>query len=386
MRLNVARAGWVAVAVALAGPAGVLAQAKPASASAQPPATTTSKPAPPKVQAPAPGKPAAAPVPDTSATTRASLARARAAARAKQAAIERQQRELMTPKFKRDAVGNLVPDIQAAAAIVFNPQTGQVLWEENSHERRSVASLTKVMTAVTFMADDPDLNQEVVVTRTDMLRASTTYLKAGDRLTLGNVLHLALIPSDNAAARVLARTAEGGATAFIDRMNQMARQLGLADTHYEDPTGLDPGDVSSAYDYSHLISFASSDERLGPIMRTSEYDVHLANRAPFTIHSTNKLLGTDVDVRGGKTGFIAKAGYCLATLLQVPQGSQVAVVVLGAATSATRFWDARHLFSWVVGRTQGLIGGGDPKPAAALPPSRDVPALTLIAQPVRLIR
>ncbi len=64
-----------------------------------------------------------------------------------------------------------------------------------------------------------------------------------------------------------------------------------------------------------------------------------------------------MDVRGGKTGFISKAGYCLATLLQIPQGSQVAVVVLGAADSATRFWEARHLFNWVVGKTQGIVGG-----------------------------
>jgi D-alanyl-D-alanine carboxypeptidase len=71
------------------------------------------------------------------------------------------------------------------------------------------------------------------------------------------------------------------------------------------------------------------------------------------------LLGTDVDVRGGKTGFIAKAGYCLATLLQIPQGSQFAVVVLGESTSISRFTEARHLFNWAVSRTQGIIGSDD---------------------------
>jgi D-alanyl-D-alanine endopeptidase (penicillin-binding protein 7) len=296
-----------------------------------------------------------------STTSRTALARSRAAAKAKQAALERQQREANASGFKRDALGNLVPDVHAAAAIVFNPQTNEVLFEANSHDQRAIASLTKVMTAVTFIADDPDLNQEVVVTRADVTNASVTYLRAGDRVKLGDVLHLALIPSDNAAARVLARTSEGGTAAFVVRMNEMARHLGLADTHYADPTGLDSDNVSSAYDYSHLISFAVQDERLGPVMRTQEYDVHTANRGAFSIHSTNKLLGTDVDVRGGKTGFIAKAGYCLATLLQIPQGNQVAVVVLGAANSATRFGTARLLFNWVVGRTQGVVGGGAPK-------------------------
>ena len=121
--------------------------------------------------------------------------------------------------------------------------------------------------------------------------------------------------------------------------------------------------VSSAYDISHLISFAASDPRLGPVMRTNEYVVQATQRQ-IPIHSTNKLLSTDMDVIGGKTGFIAKAGYCLATLLQVPQGgSQVAVVVLGAANSATRFWEARHLFNWVVGKAQGIIGDDSGKVA-----------------------
>ena len=303
--------------------------------------------------------------PTKTTPTRSSLAasRAQAAARARAAAQARQQRELqdlMTARFQRDALGNLVPDVRAAAAIIYNPQTGEVLWEQNSRAERSIASITKVMTAVTFVADDPDLSQKVAVTRADMRNASTTYLAAGQVLTYGDLLHLTLIASDNAAARVLARTSEGGTEAFIARMNQTAVQLGLTNTHYTDPSGLDANNVSSAYDLSHLISFAVSDPRLGPIMRTQEYSVS-TNFGPINIHSTDKLLGTEVDVRGAKTGFISKAGYCFASLLQVPQGMQVAVVVLGAANSATRFWEARHLFNWVVGRTQGVVGGAPDK-------------------------
>jgi D-alanyl-D-alanine endopeptidase (penicillin-binding protein 7) len=294
-----------------------------------------------------------------STTARTRAARAAAAARARQAALARLQREAMTPRFKQDGMGNIVPDVRAAAAIVYNPQTGDVLWETNSHDQRSIASLTKLMTAVTFMADDPDLAQKVAITRPDVTRASVTYLRAGETVALRDLLHLTLIASDNAAARVLARVSEGGATEFIRRMNETAAHLGLTSSRYADPSGLDARNVSSAYDLSHLIAFAASDERLGPIMRLAEFNVHTSRRA-FTIRSTNKLLGTDVDVRGGKTGFITKAGYCLATLLQVPQGSQLAVVVLGAANSTVRFWEVRHLFNWAVGRMQGLLTAGAP--------------------------
>jgi D-alanyl-D-alanine endopeptidase (penicillin-binding protein 7) len=254
-----------------------------------------------------------------------------------------------------------VPDIRAAAAIAYDPQTGQVLWEAHSKDERSIASLTKMMTAVTFVSDDPDLTQRVTVTRTDMRNASTTFLKAGDVVTYNDLLHLALMPSDNAAARVLARTSPGGTDVFVNRMNLMAAKLGLTNTHYTDPSGLDPDDVSCALDLARVITFAASDARLGPIMRMAEYEVHAVNRT-FSIHSTDRLLGSDLDVLGAKTGFITKAGYCLATLLQIPQGPQVAVVILGAANSALRFGEARHLFNWLVGRSQG-IAGGVPAPA-----------------------
>lgn len=296
--------------------------------------------------------------------TRTSLAKARQAAaeRARRAAAARARQrqrielEAMTPRYKRDLLGNQIPEVRAAAAIIFDPQTNAVVWEQNAHDQRSIASLTKLMTSVTFVADEPDLDQVVVVTAADMRAASVTHLKTGDRLTYRDLLHLTLIASDNAAARVLARTSEGGTAAFIGRMNEMAVNLGLTSTSYSDPSGLDARNVSSAYDTSHLITYAGADPLLGPIMRTQEYEAHTKTRA-IPIHSTNKLLGTGMDVLGGKTGFITKAGYCLATLLRIPQGPQVAVVVLGAANSTTRFWEARHLFNWVVGRWTGLAGG-----------------------------
>jgi len=198
-------------------------------------------------------KPTPAKKPAVSApkSTRTSLARAATARRARaaaatRAAAARQAKEAMTPHFKTDALGNVVPDIRAAAAIIYNPETGDVLWEENSHDQLSIASLTKIMTAVTFMADDPDLAQRVTVTRADTTRASTTHLVTGDVLSYGDLLHLTLIASDNVAARVLARTSEGGTASFVERMNQMAVNLGLTNTRYADPTGLDARNVSSA--------------------------------------------------------------------------------------------------------------------------------------------
>jgi serine-type D-Ala-D-Ala endopeptidase (penicillin-binding protein 7) len=296
------------------------------------------------------------------AKARARVARIRAA----RANSARALAEASTPRYRTDATGNVVPDIRAAAAIIYDPATGKVLWEENSQDERSIASITKVMTAIVFLESATDLNQEVVIARADTLHASTTYLRTNDRIRLSDLLHLLLLPSDNAAARALARISPLGTDAFIARMNQKAEDLGLDHTAYVDPSGLMSDNISSAYDMARLIAFAGEDDRIGPIMRTPEYAFRTTGPGAgriITVHSTNQILRAgagDVEVRGGKTGFISKAGYCLATLLKLPQGGpSLAVVVLGANSNLGRFWETRHLLSWLSARTQ-LLGLASP--------------------------
>ena len=267
-------------------------------------------------------------------------------------------RDAQEPRFKLDENGVTVPDLRAEAAIIYSPETGKVLWEENAQDQRSIASITKIMTAAVFLEDDPDLAREVVVQRPDVLRASTTYLRAGYKVTTSDLLHLLLIASDNAAARALARVSPHGSQGFISRMNEKAAELGLTNTHYEDPSGLLSDNVSTAYDMARLITHVASDHRIAAIMQKQHHSFH-AGRRTINIHSTNQLvMNGDVDVLGGKTGFIRKAGYCLATLLRLPQGGpQVAVVVLGARSNAGRFWETRHLFNWLASKANDLIGG-----------------------------
>ena len=299
---------------------------------------------------------AAAAIQSSTATRRAATARTRSAkARAASQALA----DAKTPHFRVDADGNVVPDLRAAAAIIYDPASGKVLWEENSQDERSIASITKVMTAVVFLESTTDLDQEVQIVRSDTLAASTTYLRTNDRVRLADLLHLLLIPSDNAAARALARVSSLGYDAFIARMNQKAKDLGLDHTSYADPSGLSSDNVSSAYDMARLISYAAEDDRIGPVMRTPEYTFRTSAGRIITVRSTNQILRAgDMEVRGGKTGFIAKAGYCLATLLKLPQGGpSLAVVVLGASSNPGRFWETRHLLEWLADRTNllGLI-------------------------------
>ncbi len=290
-----------------------------------------------------------------------SLSRQAALARARGAATAREMADSAVPRYKVDAGGDLVPDVHAAAAIIYNPVTGQVLFEENSLSQRSIASITKVMTATVFLESNPDLSETVTVARSDVFMASTTHLRVNDRLSVDDLLHLLLIASDNAAARALARVSPHGSEGFIGRMNEKAAELGLESTRYADPSGLLPDNVSSAYDMARLITLASGDERISNIMRTPEYTVHAARR-DITFRSTDRLLGhPEFDVVAAKTGFISKAGYCLATLLRLPEnGQQVAVVVLGARSNAGRFMETQNLFNWLAFKASTIFATKTP--------------------------
>jgi len=345
---------WSAVCAALLA----LSAAAPAVQAAPGRATKASSSS--RTAAPATRTPARA-----TAAKRTSPTRTSAAARAKAAARAREARELATPRYKVDDLGREVPAPRAAAAIILDPETNEVLFAENAQDLRSIASITKVMTALVFLESLADPFLPVKVERADVARASTTYLRNGYTVTVDQLLHLLLIGSDNAAARVLARVSPYGSEGFIARMNEKARELGLQQTHYDDPSGLLSGNVSSAYDQARLIAYASADDRIGGLMRKSEFDFTPAKRSVH-VSSTNRLVRTgEIDVLGGKTGFISSSGYCLATLVRVPQtGRQLAVVVLGARSNAARFAETKHLYNWVYAYSQTAAGpdGAQPQP------------------------
>jgi serine-type D-Ala-D-Ala endopeptidase (penicillin-binding protein 7) len=303
-------------------------------------------------------------------TTKAKSTYSASASRARQARLAKARaeaqalaRELQTPRFKMNELGQQVPDVRAEAAIIYNPATNEVLWESNAQDQRSIASITKVMTALVFLESGMPLSSGVTVQRGDVYRASTTYLRAGYQVTADDLLNLLLIGSDNAAARALARISPYGSDGFIDQMNKTAAELGLEQTHYADPSGLLSTNVSSAYDMARLIAFVSGDERIGTIMRKASHTVSAGKRT-INVNSTNQLVRTgEYDVLGGKTGFISRSGYCLATLLRLPQsGQQVAVVVLGARSNQSRFWETRHLFNWLNTQSQKIFGFGQQQP------------------------
>ena len=246
------------------------------------------------------------------------------------------------------------PRVRAQAAILYNPETHEVLWDSNGLEPRPIASITKVMTALVLVDDQSDLSRDVVVSRRDVRRASTTYLRRGERISLNDLLHLALVASDNAAARAIARVSSWGTRGFVEQMNRKAAALGLERTNFVESSGLDERNIASPYDLARLISHASDDPTIARIMRKLSYRLRTSRRR-LTVRNTNRLLRGRHFVQGGKTGYIDEAGYCLAAVVKLPGSDPLAFVVLGARSNSGRFAEVRRLVTWVSTKGRSLI-------------------------------
>lgn len=231
--------------------------------------------------------------------------------------------------------------VYARQAIVIDPKTGEVLFEKNASTTVPIASLTKLMTAIVFLQDDPDLSRSVQVTRAELNGAGRTQLRNREMVKLGDLLRMSLMCSDNAATRVLARESGRSREEFLSRMNRKALELGLTQTRFVEFTGLDERNVSTAADVARLLQAAADHDLIREISTTRSYEFRSKTRAHF-IGNTNRLLYSRYEVLGGKTGFISEAGYCLATWLRTG-GRDMIAVVLGAPTNATRFADVVRL-------------------------------------------
>jgi len=239
------------------------------------------------------------------------------------------------------------PKVRCAAAMVVDNKAGEIVYARNAHEPRPIASLTKLLTALVFLESDADLNSEVEITAEDANGSSRSHLRPGERYTLDDLLHAALMASDNRAARALSRSAGMPQAKFIARMNDRARALGMNSTHVVEPTGLSTENVSTAYDCAILVNAALRNHLIAQITATPKYTICPRNRHHTReLANTNRLLHSDLRFVGAKTGFIGAAGFCIAARALSPDGDDVTAIVLGARSSGQRFRSLANALHW----------------------------------------
>ncbi|HEY7801213.1 MAG TPA: D-alanyl-D-alanine carboxypeptidase family protein [Dehalococcoidia bacterium] len=234
------------------------------------------------------------------------------------------------------------PAITAKSAVVIDGDTGRVLYDLGAHDRRPPASVTKIMTAL-LTIEHGDLGRTVVsdVDATTMVGSSVMGLRPGVPITIEDLLYGLMLPSGNDAAVLLAENVDGSVPAFVAEMNKKAKELGLKDTHFANPHGLDdPNHYSSAYDLARLARYAMQEPEFAKIVSTQDW--HLAPPSDYDLHNGNSLLETYPGADGVKIGWTDNAGWTLVASAQ-RDGHRLYVTVLD---STDRDADATALFDW----------------------------------------
>ncbi|MBU1237485.1 MAG: D-alanyl-D-alanine endopeptidase [Gammaproteobacteria bacterium] len=240
------------------------------------------------------------------------------------------------------------PLLRSAAALVMDQTTGEVLYEKNANAQLPIASITKLMTAMVVLDAKLDLQEELTIGRDEVraTRGSRSRLRIGTRLTREELLRLALMASENRAAAALSRYYPGGREAFVNAMNQKAQSLDLAETHFEDPTGLKAANVSSARDLTRLVAAAHGYPPIREFSTAARYQVMVAGRSR-TFHNTNRLVKSDKwEIGLSKTGYISQAGKCL-VMQALLNNRPTIIVLLDSWGKLTRIGDANRIRRWV---------------------------------------
>ena len=240
------------------------------------------------------------------------------------------------------------PDVRSAAALVIDESSEGVVFERRAQQSAPVASITKLMTALVVLEAGQSRSEAIEITRDDRnrTRGSASRLPVGARLNRGDLLHLALMSSENRAAQAVARSYPGGLDAAVRALNRRARELGMTRTRFVDPTGLSERNVSTPADLARLVVAAARDPHIRRYSTDREHTVRV-RRQSLEYRNTNVLVGRNGwDISLQKTGYISEAGQCL-VMRTVIGDRQVVIVLLNSWGKYTRVADARRIRRWM---------------------------------------
>ncbi|RSF02774.1 D-alanyl-D-alanine endopeptidase [Achromobacter aegrifaciens] len=231
--------------------------------------------------------------------------------------------------------------LRSSTAYVQDLETSTVIFAKNENVVRPIASISKLMTAVVVVDANLPMDEMLEITDEDVdgLKHPTSRQRVGTKLSRGDMLHLALMSSENRAANALGRHYPGGLPAFVAAMNAKAQALGMTSTRFIEPTGLSSDNVSSPHDLARLLRAASQRPLIHRYSTDTEYDVEVNNRTQ-TFRNTNLLVRKpDWDIKVSKTGYINEAGECLVMLARI-NGRDLAIVLLDSQGKLSRIGDA----------------------------------------------
>lgn len=240
----------------------------------------------------------------------------------------------------------IAPVIEAEGSIAIDIETGTILYAKNENKRLAIASITKLMTTL-IIIEENKLDEVVTVSKNATgTEGSQMQLKPGEEITVENLLYGSMIHSANDAAIALAEYNAGTVSNFVDKMNNRAVELGLINTHFANPIGLDSSqNYSSALDIAKLAQFIYHNKFIKKAAKIKELEVKSASgKYTHKLTTTNDLLNSYLKIKGLKTGQTREAGLCLVSIAENEKGNEIITIVLN---SPARFQETKILVDWV---------------------------------------
>jgi len=239
------------------------------------------------------------------------------------------------------------PKLRCVSAIVVDNTGDRVLYQKDCDTKRPIASITKLLAAIVLAETEFDLDKKVMIAIEDSLYCTQSSLKVGEIFYAKDLFYAALVSSDNRAIMALARNFGLDYRGFVEKMNAKAKKLGLDSTSVVDPSGAFRSDVSTARDCAKLLNHALKFPIIKSALTCRLYKFRSLNHKRLIYTSnTNRMLNSQWEVAGGKTGYISSSGYCLAVRLADKPGGDITTVVLGSPSNGYRFSDTKKLAKW----------------------------------------
>ncbi|SOD16414.1 D-alanyl-D-alanine endopeptidase [Nitrosomonas ureae] len=241
-------------------------------------------------------------------------------------------------------------DVKSHAALVFNAQNEHVIYDKNADKVMPIASITKLMTAIVTLDARLAPNEIITIESADVdkLKYTTSRLPVGSKLSRHELLKLSLMSSENRAAAALGRTYPGGTQAFVNAMNIKAKQMGMLNSRFVEPTGLSSNNVASARDLAKLVAASNRYTVIREFSTASQHSVSPGNkRGQLQYVNSNSLVRSQnwtIDV--SKTGYLNEAGRCLVMHAKI-SGQPVVIVLLNSWGKNTRIGDANRVRKWI---------------------------------------
>lgn len=252
-------------------------------------------------------------------------------------------------EIKPKKIAKGYPEIEADYAVLFDEENERALFNKKANKKNSIASLTKLMTALVFLDRDPDWDSYYKITEKDRREGGRIYLFLGEEVKIKDIFNTSLVASGNTATVALVHSTGLTEKEFVQKMNGKADEIGLSNTNFKDVTGLSDENVSNSWEMAKIAKEALANKKIIKAVKKDEYKFKTKGGREKYVDSTDLLLeeypANGVKMIGGKTGYTEDAGYCFVGKFE-KEGNEIISVVLSADSKKSRFELTKKLVDW----------------------------------------